>query len=298
MQPRTRFAPSPTGLLHVGNAYSALACQGWAEANQGELLLRIEDIDFTRCRPEFIANIYEDLNWLGLNWQKPVRLQSEHFDDYRRAIHHLRKRGVIYPCFCTRKSIQQEVESMGLAPHAEDTAVLYPGICRARNLVEQELRMEQGPFAWRLDIEKAMSIARQPLQWHDDKGNTHRAKIDHDVVIGRKDISFSYHLSVVVDDAIQGITHIVRGEDLEASTGVQRLLQNLLDLPEPTYCHHGLLHTPNGERLAKRHSSTTLRSLRAMGVKPEKLRQLLIENTDMIWPFGPEDHDPIIRKLA
>lgn len=298
MHPRTRFAPSPTGLLHVGNAYSALICQQWAKAHQAELLLRIEDIDFTRCRPEFIANMYEDLSWLGLKWPQPVRIQSEHFDDYRQAIHDLRELSLIYPCFCTRKSIQQEMEKMGLAPHADDPATRYPGICRELSLTEQLLRMEQDPFAWRLDIKKAMAGLEQPLHWHNEKGQSHRVEIDHDVVIGRKDISFSYHLSVVVDDAIQGITHIIRGEDLKASTGIHRLLQKLLDLPEPTYLHHGLLQTPNGERLAKRHSSTTLRSLRAMGVKPEKLAQLLIENGDMVWPFGPDEHDLIIRQLA
>lgn len=298
MQARTRFAPSPTGLLHVGNACSALLCRNWAEENQAELLLRIEDIDFTRCRAEFVDNIYEDLSWLGLKWKKPVRRQSEHFNDYRKAIHRLRELGVIYPCFCTRKSIQLEMESMGLAPHAEDTALLYPGICRNIKAEEQERRMEQDPFAWRLDVTKAISIIELPLLMLDDDGNSRKVEIDHDVVIGRKDISFSYHLSVVVDDAIQGITHIIRGKDLEPSTGIHCLLQKLLDLPAPIYHHHALLHTPNGERLAKRHRSTTLRSLRVMGIKPEKLAQLLIDNSDMVWPFGPDDHDAIIRQLA
>jgi len=295
---KTRFAPSPTGLLHVGNAFSALSCQRWAAVNHAGLLLRIEDIDFTRCRPEFIEGIYEDLHWLGLSWPEPVRLQSQHFDDYRQAIHRLRELGVIYPCFCTRKSIQQEMAQMGLAPHIEDETTLYPGICRGLHASEQASRMEQDPFAWRLNVGKAMAYIGQPLQWHDEAGNSHRAEIDHDVVIGRKDISFSYHLSVVVDDALQGITHIIRGHDLESCTGIHRLLQNLLELPEPTYHHHRLLQTAGGERLAKRHRSTTLRSLRAMGVNPQKLAQLLIENRDMVWPFAPDDHAGIIRQLA
>ena len=298
MRPKTRFAPSPTGLLHVGNAYSAISCLNWAKSNQAELLLRIEDIDFTRCRAKFIDAIYEDLTWLGLSWPEPARLQSEHLEEYRKAIHKLRELGVIYPCFCTRKSIQQEMSSMGRAPHAEETNALYPGICRNITAAEQERRMELTPFAWRLDVEKAMGAMQQPLLWHDDAGGSHRAEIDHDIVIGRKDISFSYHLSVVVDDAIQGITHIIRGADLEPSTGIHRLLQNLLELPEPLYRHHGLLHTPNGERLAKRHRSTTLRSLRAMAVQPKKLGQLLFDAADMIWPFGPDDHDAIIRQLT
>jgi len=298
VQPKTRFAPSPSGLLHVGNAYSALFCQNWAKANQAELLLRIEDIDFTRCRAEFITDMYEDLAWLGLDWPKPVRLQSEHLEDYRKAIHQLRGLGVIYPCFCTRKSIQREMEGIAAAPHAEDTALLYPGICRHIKAEVQQQRMEQDPFAWRLDIEKAMSMIPSPLHWHDQTGQSHLAEIDHDIVIGRKDISFSYHLSVVVDDAIQGITHIIRGEDLKSSTGIHKLLQKLLELPEPTYIHHGLLQTQRGERLAKRHRSTTLRSLREMGINPEKLARQLIDNTNMIWPFAPEDHDVIKQRLA
>ncbi|GAV20033.1 glutamyl-Q tRNA(Asp) synthetase [Mariprofundus micogutta] len=297
-QPKTRFAPSPTGLLHVGNAYSALICQAWSKSKRAGLLLRIEDIDFTRCRSEFTEAIFQDLDWLGLKWPEPVRIQSEHFDDYRRAIEHLRELGVIYPCFCTRKSIEAEIQRIGLAPHAEEATAIYPGICRNLDVDEQSQRMLSNPFAWRLDIEKAMTLMARPLQWHDESGAAHPANIDHDVVIGRKDISFSYHLSVVVDDALQNISHIIRGQDLEASTGIHRLLQNLLDLPEPTYIHHGLLETLNGERLAKRNCSTTLRSLKELGVKPEKLKQFLLDVENPVWPFAPDDHDQIIRQLA
>ncbi|NWF37706.1 tRNA glutamyl-Q(34) synthetase GluQRS [Mariprofundus sp. NF] len=289
MQLRSRFAPSPTGLLHVGNAYSALLCAQWAKANCAELLLRIEDIDHTRCRPHFIDSIYEDLQWLGLSWPEPVRLQSSHLQDYRAAIDQLRRLEVIYPCFCTRRSIQQEIERMAIAPHAEDAANIYPGICRGLCHQEQERRMQTSPFAWRLNAIKAMALIDAPLCWHDDQGISHMADIDHDEVIGRKDISFSYHLSVVVDDAIQGITHIIRGKDLESSTGIHRLLQQLLGLPEPIYIHHPLIHTTSGERLAKRNGATTLASLRGMGVDPEKLRGCLLALPQLIWPFVQQE---------
>ncbi|ATX80504.1 glutamyl-Q tRNA(Asp) synthetase [Mariprofundus aestuarium] len=285
---RTRFAPSPTGLLHVGNAYSALLCEQWAKQHDAELLLRIEDIDHTRCKPQFIDSMIEDLQWLGLKWPEPVRVQSRHLDDYRAAIHRLRGLGVIYPCFCTRKSIQREMEHIALAPHAEDGSSLYPGICRDLSSGEQARRMERYPFAWRLDIQKALLKTNSPLHWRDDDGGMHSADIDHDVVIGRKDISFSYHLSVVVDDAIQGISHIIRGQDLEPSTGIHRLLQVLLGLPEPTYIHHKLLKTTEGERLAKRNSATTLSSLRQIGLCPEKLGAFLLNLPEPIWPFEQE----------
>jgi len=283
---RTRFAPSPTGLLHVGNAYSALLCEQWAKQNSAELLLRIEDIDHTRCKPQFIDAIIEDLDWLGLKWPQQVRVQSKHLDDYRAAIHHLRELEVIYPCFCTRKSIQREMEHMALAPHAEQGSSLYPGICRDLSSGEQARRMEKYPFAWRLDIQKALTKLSMPLHWREEDGSVHPANIDHDEVIGRKDISFSYHLSVVVDDAIQGITHVIRGQDLQASTGIHRLLQTLLGLPEPIYIHHQLLKTTGGERLAKRNSATALSSLREMGVKPEQLRNYLLNLPEPIWPFA------------
>ncbi|MFQ5518613.1 MAG: tRNA glutamyl-Q(34) synthetase GluQRS [Mariprofundus sp.] len=295
---RTRFAPSPTGLLHVGNAYSALACQRWANHNQAELLLRIEDVDHTRCRAEFIDGIYKDLNWLGLRWPEPVRLQSEHVDAYRQAIARLRQLGVIYPCFCTRKSIQQELANMSLAPHSDDSAPIYPGVCRNIQLSEQQQRMQKEPFAWRLDIEKSFDLAGHGLQWRDDSGQYYPVEIDQDVVIGRKDIAFSYHLAVVVDDAIQGITHIIRGVDLQDSTGIHRLLQSLLGLPEPVYMHHPLLCNADGQRLAKRNASTTLNSLRQMGVNVQKLRDFLSDKGLLSWPFTEADESDILNMLG
>ena len=297
MQLRSRFAPSPSGLLHVGNAYSVLLCQQWAEANSAEMLLRIEDIDHTRCRPEFIDNIYQDLTWLGLSWPEPVRLQSSFLKDYSSAIHRLREMEVIYPCFCTRKSIQQEVEKMALAPHPEDASGLYPGICRDMEPAQKTQRMVSEAFAWRLDIQKALSKIDSPLLWLDSDGRNHTAEIDHDVVIGRKDIAFSYHLSVVVDDAIQGISHIIRGEDLESSTAIHRLLQTLLGLPEPTYIHHKLLKTTTGERLSKRNGATTLASLRDMGVNPEKLTAFLLHLHEPIWPFAEQEKPGVAREI-
>jgi len=297
MQLRSRFAPSPSGLLHVGNAYSVLLSQQWAEANRAELLLRIEDIDHTRCRPEFIDHIYQDLHWLGLTWPEPVRLQSSFLKDYRSAIDRLREMEVIYPCFCTRKSIQQEMERMALAPHSEDLSELYPGICRDMAPTQQAQRMDSDPFAWRLDIQKALSKIDSPLLWLDSDGNHHSAEIDHDVVIGRKDIAFSYHLSVVVDDAIQGISHVIRGEDLASSTGIHRLLQRLLGLPEPIYMHHKLLKTTAGERLSKRNRATTLASLRDMGVDPQKLRDFLLHLHEPVWPFGEEEKPGVEREI-
>ena len=285
MQLRTRFAPSPSGLLHVGNAYSALCCQQWAQANSAELLLRIEDIDHSRCRAPFIDNIYEDLHWLGLNWPDPVRLQSEHLEDYQSAIIRLREMELIYPCFCTRKSIQQEIAQIASAPHAGGYGNHYPGICRNISSEHQRQRMQHEPFAWRLNVGKALNGITEPLFWSDGEGQNHALEIDHDVVIGRKDITFSYHLSVVVDDAIQGISHIIRGEDLRSSTAIHTLLQHLLGVPKPTYIHHPLVQTTAGERLAKRNGATTLASLRQIGVDAERLKDFLLHAPELIWPF-------------
>ncbi|WP_206675431.1 tRNA glutamyl-Q(34) synthetase GluQRS [Mariprofundus sp. KV] len=287
---RSRFAPSPTGRLHVGNAYSALLCAHWAANNGADLLLRIEDIDHSRCRPQFIEGIFEDLQWLGLSWAEPVRLQSSHLEDYRTAIARLRELDLIYPCFCTRRTILQEMEKMAIAPHAEDAAGIYPGICRNLCSDEQERRMQSTPFAWRLNVKKAMGLIDTPLCWHDEQGLEYSAEIDHDVVIGRKDISFSYHLSVVVDDGIQGISHVIRGKDLEASTAIHRLLQQLLGLPAPTYIHHPLIHTSTGERLAKRNGATTLASLREIGVDAQKLSAYLLNLPGLIWPFEQQNN--------
>lgn len=298
MQPRTRFAPSPTGLLHVGNAFSALYCARWAEANDAELLLRIEDIDHTRCRPDFAEAMLKDLGWLGLNWSEPVRRQQEHRHEYREAIEQLAAAGLIYPCFCTRRSIQEEWQRMGSAPHAGDPALSYPGLCRNLDLQTQQRRMQDEPFAWRLNVEKALLSLDAPPAWRDAEGRNRPVSISHDTVIGRKDIDFSYHLAVVVDDAAQDVTHVVRGEDLLESTGIHCLLQSVLDYPRPIYIHHRLLCSTNGERLAKRNQATTLRSLREMGVCPKKLQEFLLASREMIWPFEQESRDRILDALG
>jgi len=297
---RTRFAPSPTGLLHVGNAYSALICQQWAEQHDAELLLRIEDIDHTRCHDEHATQLIEDLQWLGLEWQGEVIKQSEHLSRYRKAFDQLQSMGVVYPCFCTRKEIQQEIERIGIAPHAEDMADPYPGSCREINEQQRLERMKHEPFAWRLNSRRAMEIAGEALTWQDKDGHHH--PVQHtslgDMVIGRKDIGFSYHLAVVVDDAAQSITHVIRGEDLIDSTPIHALLQKLLNLPSPVYLHHPLLLDGHGERLAKRNSSTTLQSLREAGCDAEKLRHHLISATTPTWPFGDESPEQIIEQLG
>lgn len=276
---RTRFAPSPTGYLHIGNAYSALVCQQWAEQHHAELLLRIEDIDFTRCRPEFAAGLIEDLEWLGIRWQGEVRYQSRHLDAYADALERLREAGLVYPCFCTRRDIQREIESAGLAPHAQDMPEIYPGSCRLLSSKEREKCLKDGlPFAWRLDVQAALRRCG-PLSWRDGDGKSHAVRQAlNDAVIGRKDIGVSYHLAVVVDDAAQGITHVIRGEDLEGSTGLHRLLQALLDIPSPVYIHHPLLCNEAGERLAKRTGAPSLRRLRTNGIPADTLRRLLLRN--------------------
>ena len=298
MQLRTRFAPSPSGLLHVGNAYSALFCARWAKTNQAELLLRIEDIDHSRCHSKFTEAILEDLQWLGLSWPEPVRQQSQHLVEYQQAINQLREMNMIYPCFCSRKSIRLEMERMGIAPHAKDKTALYPGICRNLSLHEQEKRMRYETFAWRLNTEKALKTVPENFCWLDDSENSHAIHIDHDIVIGRKDISFSYHLSVVIDDAAQEISHVIRGEDLQSSTGIHCLLQKLLGFIQPVYIHHPLLCGTDGERLAKRHGATTLRSLREAGINPDKLQDYLLHCRNLIWPFEQNDDEKILSQLA
>ncbi len=283
---RTRFAPSPTGLLHVGNAFAALQCQQWAIEHEAELLLRIEDIDFTRCRPEYIESIIEDLQWLGIDWHGEIRQQSEHLPCYQEALVQLRERELIYPCFCTRKHIQQETKAMGIAPHDEDMHDAYPGICRKISTLEQLQRMQDESFAWRLDTKKASEILNQAIYWLDEQGKQCHVQPETlgDIIIARKDIGISYHLAVVVDDALQGITHVIRGEDLRSSTSIHCLLQALLKLPSPSYQHHRLILDAQGKRLAKRKQSTTLKSLRKAGISAQNLCNFLMEK-DTIWSF-------------
>jgi len=274
----TRFAPSPTGFMHVGNAFSALICQQWAEQHDARLLLRIEDIDFTRCRAEYTDAIIEDLRWLGINRHDDIRTQSEHLPDYQQALKHLRDMQLIYPCFCTRRQIQHEIDRMGIAPHAIDTDVRYPGTCKHLTSEQQHVRMQQESYAWRLDMDAAFALADKPLSWKDGEGVLHsmESTTHGDIVIGRKDIGISYHLAAVVDDAKQGITHVIRGKDLRPFADLHHLLQSLLHLPELVYIHHSMLHDEAGNRLAKRHAAITLQSLREMGIQPEKLREILL----------------------
>ncbi len=261
MHPVTRFAPSPTGRLHLGHAYSALLAHDFAREREGSFLLRIEDIDPGRVRAEFVDGIIEDLLWLGLEWDADMVYQSERLDLYAAALERLKGMGLLYPCFCTRADIAASVA----APHGPE-GPLYPGTCRG--LSDPDLSR---PHAWRLDVAKAVTLTG-PLSWTND-GATVRAAPEMlgDVVLARKDAPASYHLAVTIDDAEQGITDVVRGRDLFASTHVHRLLQALLDLPVPAYHHHALLTDAAGERLAKRHGAPTLADLRAGGMDPEAL---------------------------
>ncbi len=271
----TRFAPSPTGWLHLGHAHSALFAWTQAQRGHGRFLLRLEDIDTTRCRDEFCDGIQTDLAWLGLTWDQPVRRQSRHFDDYTRALDRLEEQGLLYPCFCTRKDILDEVARAPHAPHGPD-GVLYPGTCRHLSPQERRHRHAAGhPFVRRLDMNRAAALAG-PLFWHDaDTGTVTAAPQQFgDVVLARKDVPASYHLAVTVDDAVQGITLVTRGRDLFDATHVHRLLQALLDLPTPGYHHHRLLLGPDGRRLAKRDHSQTLASLRQSGLSPAQVRAM------------------------
>lgn len=273
----TRFAPSPTGRLHRGHAFSALSAFTAAREAGGRLLLRIEDIDKGRCRPEFEAGIYEDLAWLGLDWERPVRRQSDHLADYRAALERLNRLGVLYRCFRTRKEVLDEI---GRAPHGACEAS-RPGPLPPE---AEAARLAEGrPFAWRLSLERArarlgpafeaLAFTEQGSGPSDERGEiAAQPGLCGDVVLARKDVGVAYHLAVVHDDALQGVTHVVRGQDLFEATHVQRLLQTLLDLPTPVYRHHPLLLGPDGKRLAKRDRAETLQSLRARGVAPEALR--------------------------
>ncbi|WP_138379650.1 tRNA glutamyl-Q(34) synthetase GluQRS [Luteithermobacter gelatinilyticus] len=272
---RTRFAPSPTGYLHLGHACSASYAHDFARRHGGEFLLRMEDIDRTRCRPEFDVAIQEDLKWLGLDWDGPIRRQSRHMEDYQAALDRLRAQDLLYPCFCTRREIQAEIERSGYAPHGLE-GMLYPGLCRHLSPQEIETRLSQEkPFALRLDMQRALARLERSLYWHDLLAGPQKARPETlgDVVLARKDIPTSYHLSVVIDDALQKISHVIRGEDLFYATHLHRLLQHLLGLPTPVYAHHPLLLDEKGKRLSKRHKALTLRQMRAGGLTPRDLKE-------------------------
>jgi glutamyl-Q tRNA(Asp) synthetase len=279
-----RFAPSPNGYLHLGHALSALLNFEMARAAGGRRLLRIEDIDAARCRPQYEHAIYEDLAWLGMSWEEPVRRQSAHFDDYRAALAELDRLGLIYPSFESRGEIAALVaarETHAPWPRDPDGAPLYPGNARALSPAERRRRMASGkPYALRLDMSAA--IARTgPLTWSETgDSDLHRAvaaapQMWGDVVLARKDTPTSYHLSVVVDDARQGVTHVVRGQDLFWSTSVHRLLQVLLGLPAPSYHHHRLVLDADGQKLSKSTRATALRALREGGASPTDIRRMI-----------------------
>jgi glutamyl-Q tRNA(Asp) synthetase len=273
----TRFAPSPTGQLHLGHAFSAMLAAGVAQASGGTFRLRIEDIDASRCRPEHEGGLRQDLAWLGLNWPEPVRRQSEHMADYAAALARLAALGLIYPCFCTRSEIAAEVAASPSAPHGPDGA-LYPGTCRHLSPAEVAARQASGaPFALRLRMAAALEQAGGTLVWTDLFAGTVAADPARfgDVVLARKETPTSYHLAVVHDDALEGVGLIIRGRDLFEATHVHRLLQALLGLPVPLYAHHDLLCGPDGRRLAKRDRAETLASLRAAGLSPGDLRARL-----------------------
>jgi glutamyl-Q tRNA(Asp) synthetase len=271
--PTTRFAPSPTGLLHLGHAHSALS--GWrkARAGGGGFLLRIEDIDPSRCRPEFAEAIVEDLAWLGLDWDGPVRVQSQHLAEYRAALDALRARSLLYPCFCTRADIAREIAASAGAPQGPD-GPLYPGTCRRLTRDEGEARIAAGaPHALRLDMTRALKAA--PALDFEEQGEG-RLRCDPtrfgDAVLARKDAPASYHLCVTHDDAVQGVTLVTRGVDLKPATDLHRLIQHLMGWPAPRYAHHPLLTDAAGRRLAKRDKAATLRDLREAGVSPAEAR--------------------------
>ena len=276
MSPRRvfRFAPSPNGFLHLGHAYSALLNFELAQDCGGRFLLRIEDIDVGRARPEFEAAIYEDLAWLGLEWERPVRRQSEHFDDYARALERLDALGLLFACTCTRGDIARHAPKDG--PRDPDGAPLYPGTCRDKPRLPVRDVLRQGGVALRLDMGKAQALAQPDLFWRESGVGEVPAHPESwgDVVLARKDTPASYHLAVVVDDGLQGVTDVVRGKDLFWATGLHRLLQQLLGLPAPDYRHHELLLDAQGEKLAKSRLSKTLRDLRAEGATPEQARAM------------------------
>lgn len=287
-RPVLRFAPSPNGRLHLGHALSALLNARMARALGGRLLIRIEDIDAARCTPELEAGVLEDLAWLGLDWERPVRRQSEHFSDYRAALDRLSAMGLLRKTFLTRGEIARAVarleEERGAPwPCDPDGAPLYPGDEAVLSPEEIAARAEQGaPFALRLDMRAALARCKAPLTWQelpDDEaqGAPSRLAADParwgDVVLARKDTPTSYHLSVVVDDARQGVTHVVRGRDLFEATAVHRLLQVLLGLPEPLYRHHRLILDADGRKLSKSQGDTALAELRARGATPDDIRR-------------------------
>lgn len=278
-QPVFRFAPSPNGRLHLGHAYSALLNQNFAQRWNGRFLLRIEDIDVIRCPTELVSAVEVDLAWLGVAWETPVRRQSDHFADYGAALERLKGRGLVYRCFCSRSAIAATVARLRPWPLDPDGASRYPGTCRALAIDEADRKVRSGdPHAWRIDMAKALEAAPEPHVFTRFDRNGRLDRVDAvparwgDTVVARKDIATSYHLSVVVDDALQGITHVVRGIDLEAATDFHVLVQALLGVPTPHYHHHGLVLDSWGDKLSKSRRSESLAALREQGVTAAQIR--------------------------
>ncbi|MEQ1755988.1 MAG: tRNA glutamyl-Q(34) synthetase GluQRS [Micropepsaceae bacterium] len=279
----TRFAPSPTGHLHLGHAYAAIQAAFLAKRTGGTFHVRLEDTDRGRCRPEFESGIFDDLNWLGLDYARPVRKQSEHFSDYTNALEKIQQIGCAYPCFCTRKDIEAEfVASLG-APQGPDGPI-YTGTCRQLSIAERSVRISRGEsHAWRMDANAAIRIVGKDFGFHEDgrgPAGEHgfivaSPDLFGDFILARKDAPASYHLAVVVDDDLQGITTVTRGNDLFASTHAHRLLQALLGLREPRYRHHALVRDAQGTRLAKRDQAASLRQMRAQGVTVGEIYEML-----------------------
>jgi glutamyl-Q tRNA(Asp) synthetase len=282
----TRFAPSPTGRLHLGHAFAALTAYECAlqSGPQGRFRLRIEDLDRARARADFTAGVYEDLAWLGLEWQRPVLLQSSRSDAYRAALALLERLKLVYPCFCTRREVADDIARAAEAPHggnAPGDASIYPGTCRALSSAERERRVKAGQgYAIRLDCALAAERCRD-LTFTElgcgpngERGNVQvNPRLFGDAVLARKDLPAAYHLAVVVDDAFQGVTLVTRGNDLFAATHVQRVLQRLLDLPVPRYAHHRLILDEAGKKFSKRNQAVTLRGLREAGVSPHEISE-------------------------
>ena len=281
-RPVYRFAPSPNGHLHIGHAYSALRNHELARQHDGRFLLRLEDIDLDRCRPDYEQAIFEDLAWLGLTWEEPVLRQSGHFSLYAAAVEGLRDRGLLYPCFCSRLDIARAVSGMRDWPRDPDGGPVYPGTCRHLPLDERARRLASGQHAaLRLDVGQAVSEAAMLLAWCElgegEEGRDIHAEpqLWGDAVLARKDIPTSYHIAVVIDDARQGVTDVVRGKDLFDATSLHRLLQALLNLPAPRYRHHDLLRDVTGQKLSKSTRAKSLRALRAEGVTAQDVRRRL-----------------------
>lgn len=277
-----RFAPSSNGYLHLGHAYSALLNFSIARATGGRLLLRIEDIDVDRCRFEYEQAIYEDLGWLGLTWETPVRRQSEHFPDYASALAKLSMQGLTYPCFCSRRDIMDAASRQANWPRDPDGSPLYPGICKHLSRDEQQRRIAAGEAAaLRIDMDAALAKAGRHLYWREmgpdlaARDVAAEPSLWGDALLSRKDIPASYHIAVVVDDALQGVTDVVRGEDLFMATGLHRLLQVLLDIPAPSYRHHSLLRDASGRKLSKSARAKSIRALRNEGLSVAAVRDKL-----------------------